>query len=355
MKPVVIRELSISGFKGFEDCHLSDLGGVNIIVGDNGTGKTSFLEAILLVSGSNPATPIYIRDLRTRTLASARSDPPYENAAYEMFHNFSGDIRITCTGSDDCERSLTMSLDSNFSRLLLYNAGPNRYLPFDIEWTGPEGKKQYKPVVMNGVIALREIRKSGPVHIESGYPDALNSVLMNNSQATNELPSIFHDLNSSGMLPPVLKRIYGQFPDITEIFHGQEVDRTPALFGRLKNSKIGLPLDAISAGMASIIRINVLLEWSGKSIFMIDEIENGIYYLRFPALWKSLFEYVRDRGHQLFITTHSIECVRAAAEVAKKFGDCTMIRTAKENGRLVLRHFQCREFVKEVLSGSEPR
>ncbi|MGK7956675.1 MAG: AAA family ATPase, partial [Crocosphaera sp.] len=42
----MIRDLSIKNYRCFEDFYVDDLAQVNLIVGDNNSGKTSFLEAI---------------------------------------------------------------------------------------------------------------------------------------------------------------------------------------------------------------------------------------------------------------------------------------------------------------------
>ena len=45
----MIRDLSIKNYRCFEDFYVDGLAQVNLIVGDNNSGKTSFLEAIYLL------------------------------------------------------------------------------------------------------------------------------------------------------------------------------------------------------------------------------------------------------------------------------------------------------------------
>ena len=42
-----------------------------------------------------------------------------------------------------------------------------------------------------------------------------------------------------------------------------------------------------------------------------DEIENGIHYTNYEKLWKIVFETAADANCQLFVTTHSKECISA--------------------------------------------
>ena len=61
----MLRDLRISGFRGFSEFAMSGLGRVNLLVGTNNCGKTSVLEAIQILSTpGNPAPPM------------ARTDPP---------------------------------------------------------------------------------------------------------------------------------------------------------------------------------------------------------------------------------------------------------------------------------------
>lgn len=53
-----LRSLSLHHFRNFEDAALNDLGSVNLLIGENGSGKTSLLEAIYCLGSS--------RSFRTR-------------------------------------------------------------------------------------------------------------------------------------------------------------------------------------------------------------------------------------------------------------------------------------------------
>ena len=47
---------------------------------------------------------------------------------------------------------------------------------------------------------------------------------------------------------------------------------------------------------------------------MVDEIENGIYYLVLPQVWRGLAQVAETMNIQIFATTHSGECLEAAHE-----------------------------------------
>ena len=53
----------------------------------------------------------------------------------------------------------------------------------------------------------------------------------------------------------------------------------------------------------------------------IDEIENAIHYTNYEKLWRIILEASEKANCQIFITTHSKECIESYARVAKKLED----------------------------------
>ena len=47
-------------------------------------------------------------------------------------------------------------------------------------------------------------------------------------------------------------------------------------------------------------------------VLLVDEIENGLHYGALVDVWKSLDWLSREFNVQVFATTHSYECIRAA-------------------------------------------
>jgi predicted ATPase len=54
----MISEIEIENFKCFEHLKISDCKRINVIVGDNGAGKTALLEGIFLALGMTSELPI---------------------------------------------------------------------------------------------------------------------------------------------------------------------------------------------------------------------------------------------------------------------------------------------------------
>jgi len=62
----MITSFDIENFRCFEHLHLENLRTINIIVGDNGSGKTALLEGLLLSAYAHPNALTWIREIRRR-------------------------------------------------------------------------------------------------------------------------------------------------------------------------------------------------------------------------------------------------------------------------------------------------
>ena len=87
----------------------------------------------------------------------------------------------------------------------------------------------------------------------------------------------------------------------------------PRIYAQKKNSPL-LPVSVLGNGIVRLTTILCsLLEYS-NGIILIDEIENGFHYSFYPLLWKALKALCEKIEAQIFITTHSIECITAASK-----------------------------------------
>jgi AAA15 family ATPase/GTPase len=79
---------------------------------------------------------------------------------------------------------------------------------------------------------------------------------------------------------------------------------------------IGLPekIPAVHLGQGFIRLLSICTEiiGSNKAVLLIDEFENGLYYATLTEVWRGLQKVVEHEDVQVFATTHSYECIRAA-------------------------------------------
>src|SRR5262249_530418 len=77
-----------------------------------------------------------------------------------------------------------------------------------------------------------------------------------------------------------------------------------------------LPLPNVSNGINRIVGILLGIASRSKSVVLVDEMENGVYYKHHATLWQALLHFTRSYETQLFLSTHSHEWVEALVDAA---------------------------------------
>ena len=297
-----ITDLTIRNFRGFDDLKLSGLQAVNLIVGENNAGKTSFLEGLAAV------------------------------ASPQAFNQLPGLFRAK-----------EQHADSRFYRWLLRDApGVDEGL---IEATGPnlENRLSFCSKMPVGQSRGNHIHQSSrlqayasqsskelrfcAVSVHHGTPDSLVKSF-GDAVRPSSGEEIMHEVLRS--VDPRIKRI--------------RVD--PTEHGNLIAVDIGLsesiPLSQAGQGIFRLVSILSVLLGIKPQLCIIDEIENGIHYTALPRMWRGLAKISELLGIQIFATTHSKECLEAANRVfhdedEAQTKDLAVIQIMKVNDKVVAR------------------
>ncbi len=72
----MVTSVEIKNFRGFKDLAVEGLAPINVIVGDNASGKTAFLEAIYLAVSGNAQQPLSIKQWRGQANVIAANGTP---------------------------------------------------------------------------------------------------------------------------------------------------------------------------------------------------------------------------------------------------------------------------------------
>jgi AAA15 family ATPase/GTPase len=117
-----------------------------------------------------------------------------------------------------------------------------------------------------------------------------------------------------------------------------------------------LPLNLISAAVNKSVAILATMASRPRSVVLVDEIENGIYYRHQAALWRSVLLFAREYESQLILTTHSEEWLEARVEAAGDAAeDIALWRMERADGVPVLEQLTGRAFKAGMETGGEIR
>ncbi len=335
----MIDSLEIENFRGFEKLRLKNFKRINILVGDNGSGKTSFLEAVFLGAGRGPQQGYQFRPLRglEMTLGAAHTEL-YRALWEDMFYRYDHDrqIKINLRGSDGDSRSLT----------LYYNREQQITLPLTPKEPGATGASgapssaEYVPVTFHWRAPGRPDVIITPISTPAGIqmPPAplsnINVVYVTTHAQTSakQLADFYSVLSKQNKEAEFVSALKEQFPQITSV--SIETDAgTNTLFVSLPWLDRKVPMALVSHGANAITSLLLSIAQTPKGIACVDEIESGLYHARLHKMWEQVATFAEKYETQIFASTHSQECLQAAADALDpdKF---TLIQTSRANGML---------------------
>ena len=133
---------------------------------------------------------------------------------------------------------------------------------------------------------------------------------MPDSQDTAERYSVLNRKHQTAPLLAALQTVFPQVEDLSlEIENGSKAD----LYASIKSLPESLPIGSLSSGINRYLSMLVAVASLSKGIVFIDEMENGLYYEMQESIVRSLVKLCREVDAQLFISTHSLEMLRAIA------------------------------------------
>lgn len=331
--------LAVGAFRGLRDLALEGLGRVNLLVGGSGSGKTSVLEAISLLS--NPVDPlVWLHTANRRepsplaAMTSSKVDRirylfPIAQAAEEAAV---GKIRITVTGS-----SAVHSVDASLGELRGVRAQKTL-----LETEDGDANEVVAEVERLGLeIAVHTTTSQGLLFAEPHvFQIWEGESVYRTSQALPRLPvrtvtpydhwlrqpatKGFSDAILSGNERRTLDLIKRIEPNIVDV-RVLVTQREPMLY--LKDARAGfLPVSSFGDGIRRILALALALPRAANGVLLIDEIETGLHVSLVERVYSWIVAACHELDVQLFTTTHSQEAVDALMRAAATEGENIVCR-----------------------------
>jgi hypothetical protein len=318
-------QFSIDNFRGIPSLTLERLARVNLLVGANSVGKTTVLEAIWLLRGAgNPELPLNIALQRSGKPVFA---PAPENHWLTLFPNFDTDLEIFLTGgmSDGTVESLRLRGAPGLqigrypnSRSDAAQSGepgasgristtePPRYT-FQMRYSDGGGNE-----TISAFDVIKDAARISP-NPQSTRPAVLLST--RNSPDASEIAALFSSSQDRGRLHEIVEGVRILDPAIDELSLGFSLqENRPILYMHKEGIERRLPFDITGGGGRRILEMLISILSEDAVPVMIDEFENGIFYGNLEGVWRAIDHASQLSGCQMFITTHSLECIHAAVD-----------------------------------------
>jgi hypothetical protein len=97
-----------------------------------------------------------------------------------------------------------------------------------------------------------------------------------------------------------------------------------------------VPVPFMGEGFVRLLSILLAIAVTPNGYVLIDEIENGLHHSTLTAAWTAIADAARRSNVQIFATTHSWECIRAAHEAfaAASCSDLRLLRLDEVKGEI---------------------
>ncbi|MFL5348988.1 MAG: AAA family ATPase [Hyalangium sp.] len=286
-----LTELKVNRYRGLSDLHLSELRRVNIVAGFNNAGKTSVLEAIYLLSQQHDVDALFDVMRRRARLTELPPRWAYEQAPSETditgrFDEMDARLGITCEQDDSEVADTSFYIGSIIMEAKYGNqTQTSRTHLFD--------KERDRVTSRQGQHALCKAVLSSPF---SQHDPAVLARLYEESVKAKAKEQVLEFLRQSvdgGLQNIELANEFKRFL-VTHRARDQAMD-----------------LSSFGEGMQRIFHMGMLFSWAQDGLVLIDEFENAIHAALLTDFTGFVQKLARQFNTQVFLTTHSKECIDA--------------------------------------------
>ena len=352
--------LKIQGFRGLKSLELSGLEQVNILVGDNNSGKTSVLEAISIFC--NPLDPLQWMGTSQRRSSVGRNRLPSRPSTFDpMKWIFSQENKLTSI-DEAYQGEITIEAKGNIpiikteAKLLeIYGSGietpTSRRLSDDDNILDDDNTlNEYIKcglelgVIVTPVMAQGDLFGSPDSTIKESFQFWYGERIVLKKRPTLYIRSvtIYPAYSATESLPYLLTKIFEsdkkeEILRILRLFDNNFIDieilstRTTTATIGIRHQILGLtPLYIFGDGLNRALIMAITLLSIENGILLIDEIETSIHVSALSEIFSWLVKTCQIRGIQLFVTTHSLEAIDAMLEAINDIDDIVGFKLNKE-------------------------
>lgn len=281
-----ISQINVTNFKQFEELAISDIGLINLIVGDNNIGKTSALEMFLITGDPNEYYKRLLYSFIERSKIIPDKHPTSEQTEY--FYRISDKfIRDFLTYSNPINPTFEIVSGRKISKLNIIIDEEQSSLPTYNNLIFNKVRKTVETLSYNEILTL-------PLYsYGKGYGIDLSNFFDNYVRKDRKIEAEF------------LENLKLFIPDVENVL--LTVDGGISI--RIRDQEVDKPLHSFGDGANKLFRILALLTIHKGKLLLIDEIDSGIHFSRFKKFWEIIIAISMKDNTQIIATTHNLECI----------------------------------------------
>ena len=316
---IFLKNFSVKQFRGIRDLSVDKLGDVNLIVGDNNSGKTSVLEAIMLLRNTSAFSNILnVVRLRDNGFFSPFRLSTFDNFLY-MFYPES-EQKIIEVGGNINDKDVGVKISGTVENVLvdisemrernrrvheIHDSGIVYEETETAEFQGTIESRNGKDVSSEAIHFNAFTTLSG---MRVSKPETVEIVYVSPTDHTNG--NVFSKIVKNDDYKNIVLHVIQIFDeDIEDILYIKN-EQTSRPIECLKHKKLGImPLATYGDGIKKVLLLANSIAQAAGGILLVDEIETAIHSRYYDDIFKFIIKSCQQFKIQLFATTHSIEAV----------------------------------------------
>lgn len=316
---VFLKRFSVNQFRGIHELNVDGLGDINLIVGDNNSGKTSVLESIMLLRSTTSFSNILnVVRLRDNGFFSPFRLSTFDNFLY-MF-NPQNDEKIIEIEGEIGNTSVGIKLSGTLENVLIdvaelreKNKHVHAMQESEVLYDETE-VAEFQGVILSKIgeeITKEEIRFNSYTRLSgmrASRPELIEIVYVAPTDHTNG--NVFSRVVKNDGYKNIVLHVIKIFDeDIEDILYIKN-EQTGRPIECLKHKKLGImPLATYGDGIKKVLLLANSIARAAGGILLVDEIETAIHSRHYDDIFKFVIKACKQFDIQLFATTHSIEAV----------------------------------------------
>lgn len=299
----MITDIEIENFRGLESVKIENLKRINIIAGENNTGKTSVLEAVA-IAGAND------QDQFNKIANYFRTNDRDYNFWNWLFPSMNPNLGVTIktfytreyTSYSTEVRHKLHSIE--LSKTVLRRA-ENPALTPEESFNPSDIKKILTYAGFQGITSFARTDHLPNLTIISNQPTAP-------SIDTELISRVIVSIQGEEKLQEMLKIFDSRVKRVRYLKLPENID--PMIYIDVGDKK-AIPLYNFGDGFIKFIKIYSHCLNGSTDILLIDEMTNGIHHNHLEKFWDVVFQICEQEDIQIITTTHSWESLTTAHKV----------------------------------------
>ncbi|MBX3102494.1 MAG: AAA family ATPase [Bacteroidetes bacterium] len=291
----MLQSLHIRLYRQFKDFKLDNLKQVNLIVGKNTVGKSSLLETIRILLDTNKIE--VLNDILILRDEHHGNPEQFIRSLLPAWIDMKGLLELLDISGNN--------KSNNFRTLAKYDSLEKRIF-FNKENSDQDNPDYSR---LNDFIRNRDIRRN---RWSYDYTYRYMGIVSN---TYNYYQNLWKDKRFSGDDKLAIELLQKILPEL------EEIDFTYTAVAKLKGINKQIPLGSLGEGFKRLFNLALEMVYARDNVLLIDEFEVGLHHSIQEQIWDATLMMAKELNVQLFVTTHSQDCIYGFARALNKRDD----------------------------------